>query len=278
MRVIILGIAVVLPLVVSAFSQEMPRSGGSLECSKQADSQGLHGAERAAFRSRCKASSGGSAQQATQQVTLSTTSITTQECAIRYQAAKAAGTLAGRQWMEFRSTECSSASQPGLKLVFPNGISPIYSQEPEGQARMHTCVDQYNANKAANASGGMKWIEAGGGYYSACNEHLKTATSNPRQQTKPLTPAPTIAATHVDIFSYCKTVINLDNHGNTTIDSQSEIVLAKALNTDVFAWRCMDSDVFACKTGASGSACQKNECKQTADRSNKRLLCPTTEH
>jgi len=38
---------------------------------------------------------------------------------------------------------------------------------------MHTCVDQYIANKATNSNGGMKWIEAGGGYYTACNKNLK---------------------------------------------------------------------------------------------------------
>ena len=38
---------------------------------------------------------------------------------------------------------------------------------------MLTCVDQYNASKAANANDGMKWIEQGGGHYSACNQRLK---------------------------------------------------------------------------------------------------------
>ncbi len=38
---------------------------------------------------------------------------------------------------------------------------------------MHTCLDSYNAAKAAGTLGGMKWIEKGGGYYSACNRQLK---------------------------------------------------------------------------------------------------------
>jgi hypothetical protein len=38
---------------------------------------------------------------------------------------------------------------------------------------MHTCVDQYNANKAGNANGGLKWIQKGGGYYSECTKKLK---------------------------------------------------------------------------------------------------------
>jgi hypothetical protein len=38
---------------------------------------------------------------------------------------------------------------------------------------MHTCVDQYNANKETNGNGGLKWIQKGGGYYSECNKRLK---------------------------------------------------------------------------------------------------------
>jgi hypothetical protein len=40
---------------------------------------------------------------------------------------------------------------------------------------MHTCVDQYKANKETNANGGLKWIQKGGGYYSECNKRLKPA-------------------------------------------------------------------------------------------------------
>jgi hypothetical protein len=170
------------------------RSQESLDCSAQADALGLHGTERAAFRSQCKANAGAPTQQPNQQVVGQTTSMTTQECSAKYQEAKAAGSLAGRNWMEFRSTECSSGSQPALKLVLPKDTSSV----------------------------------------------PKLA-----------------AATNVDVFSYCKAVINLDNHGNTTINSQSEVKLAKALNTRLFDWRCMDGNVLACETGASGNACQK---------------------
>jgi hypothetical protein len=34
-------------------------------------------------------------------------------------------------------------------------------------------LDQYHANKAANANGGLHWIQKGGGYYSECSKHLK---------------------------------------------------------------------------------------------------------
>ena len=66
-----------------------------------------------------------------------------------------------------------ATSAPVGNAMFPNAISPKYSSETAGKARMHTCVDQYNANKATNANGGMKWTEKGGGYYSECNKRLK---------------------------------------------------------------------------------------------------------
>jgi hypothetical protein len=52
-------------------------------------------------------------------------------------------------------------------------VAPKYEKEPAGKARMHTCLDQYNANKANNANGGLRWIQKGGGYYSECNKQLK---------------------------------------------------------------------------------------------------------
>lgn len=57
--------------------------------------------------------------------------------------------------------------------VFPTAIAPKYSKETAGKARMHTCLDQYNANKANNANGGLNWIQKGGGYYSECNKRIK---------------------------------------------------------------------------------------------------------
>ena len=57
--------------------------------------------------------------------------------------------------------------------VFPNAIAPKYSTETAGKQRMHTCLDQYNANKASNSNGGLNWIQKGGGYYSECNKRLK---------------------------------------------------------------------------------------------------------
>jgi hypothetical protein len=58
-------------------------------------------------------------------------------------------------------------------IVFPPAVSAKYATESKGRARMLTCRDQYDANKASGANGGLKWIEKGGGYYSECNKRLK---------------------------------------------------------------------------------------------------------
>ena len=133
--------------------------------------------------------------------------LTTQECSAKYQAAKKDGTLAGMKWNDFRKAQCGADATPAAaapaaapaapaepkaaakkeaapaaapampvgNATFPNAVDPKYAKETAGKARMHTCVDQYNANKAANANGGLKWIQKGGGYYSECTKRLKGA-------------------------------------------------------------------------------------------------------
>jgi hypothetical protein len=118
--------------------------------------------------------------------------LTMKECSAKYQAAKAAGTLGNQKWSDFRKSECgtdataaptattpatpaaaTAAPKAAGAAVFPTSVSPKYSKESAGRARMHTCLDQYKANQATNANGGLKWIEKGGGYYSECNKQLK---------------------------------------------------------------------------------------------------------
>jgi hypothetical protein len=110
-------------------------------------------------------------------------------CSAKYQAAKTSGALGGQSWSDFRKTQCGTnaaatpaATPPAVtpaapkapgNAVFPTAVSPKYTNESVGKARMHTCLDQYKANKATNANGGLKWIEKGGGYYSECNKQLK---------------------------------------------------------------------------------------------------------
>ncbi|MDB5606389.1 MAG: hypothetical protein JWP25_3289, partial [Bradyrhizobium sp.] len=76
-----------------------------------------------------------------------------------------------------KATEAKPAAAPAPagNAVYPSAVDPKYSKESAGKGRMHTCVDQYNANKASNGNGGLKWIQKGGGYYSECNKKLKGA-------------------------------------------------------------------------------------------------------
>jgi hypothetical protein len=116
-----------------------------------------------------------------------------QECSAKYKAAKAAGTLNGMKWNDFRKAQCGTeataapapaAAQPATptsaapvavgNAVFPRVVDPRYSDRSAGKARMETCLDQYRANKANNANGGLKWIQRGGGYYSECVKRLKS--------------------------------------------------------------------------------------------------------
>jgi hypothetical protein len=136
--------------------------------------------------------------------------LTSQECSAKYQAAKTAGTLNGQKWNDFRKANCgadataapaatpaaapaaapapaapkeakkeaapaAAPAAPSGPAVFPTALDPKYAKESAGKGRMHTCVDQYNANKATGGNGGLKWIQKGGGYYSECTKKLKGA-------------------------------------------------------------------------------------------------------
>lgn len=85
----------------------------------------------------------------------------------------AAATLLPQPAAAAPATPAKPAAAAAGNAAFPNVVSPKYSKETAGKARMHTCRDQYSANKATNANGGMKWNQKGGGYYSACLKHLK---------------------------------------------------------------------------------------------------------
>ncbi|GLQ80670.1 hypothetical protein GCM10007881_41890 [Mesorhizobium huakuii] len=122
--------------------------------------------------------------------------LTMAECSAKYQAAKTANTLKGQKWNDFRKAECGAAAadddsvpapseanytkEPAKPttaapkgVTFPSAISPKYASETPGKGRMHTCLDQYYVLKDANALGGLKWIQKGGGFYSLCNAKLK---------------------------------------------------------------------------------------------------------
>ena len=124
--------------------------------------------------------------------------LTARECSAKYKEAQQAGTLGAMKWNDFRKTNCGgdaavqaaaiptgSTSANPLKPVsaatsattgsatFPSAVPAKYAGERPGTARMHTCRDQYQANKASGGNGGLPWIKRGGGYYSECNKRLK---------------------------------------------------------------------------------------------------------
>lgn len=139
--------------------------------------------------------------------------LTAQECSAKYQAAKTAGSLAGKGWNDFRKSECGadaalapaaataapkageakatetkSDAKPAAKkdkdaaatptapagpAVFPSAVDAKYAKESAARSRLHTCADQWKINKTNNATGGLRWIQKGGGYWSECNKRLK---------------------------------------------------------------------------------------------------------
>jgi hypothetical protein len=119
--------------------------------------------------------------------------LTSKECSAKYKAAKNGGTLGGKTWNDFRKAECgdgnasaepkpaetAATAKPAAPkvsaggAVFPTAIAAKYAKETPTKQRFHTCLEQYKANKASRANGGMKWIQKGGGYYSTCNARLK---------------------------------------------------------------------------------------------------------
>ena len=114
--------------------------------------------------------------------------LTMTECSAKYKDAKAAGTLNGASWNDFRKSQCdlvpakrpttaagSAATIVAANAVFPTVMDSKYSNEKPGRARRKTCLDQYKANKATNANGGLKWLQKGGGYYSQCVKKLRWA-------------------------------------------------------------------------------------------------------
>src|ERR1700674_2735452 len=81
--------------------------------------------------------------------------LTTQECSAKYQAAKAAGTLNGQKWNDFRKAECGAdavaapAAAPAAPAA-PKGVeakpkkpeaAPAAAPGPSGPAIFPTAVD-----------------------------------------------------------------------------------------------------------------------------------------
>lgn len=119
---------------------------------------------------------------------------TMKECSVNYGAAQSA-TLEGMKRNNYRRAQYSAQAEidsasnvsresPHQMLnstaktpptaqgdaVFPSTVSPKYRNETPGKARLHTCLDQYKANKTTGGNDDLKWT---GGYYRECTSHLK---------------------------------------------------------------------------------------------------------
>src|SRR5258708_8300766 len=119
--------------------------------------------------------------------------LTTQECSAKYQAAKAAGTLNGQKWNDFRKAQCAAdatpaaapaappaaaapaapaapkeakkeaapAAAPTLTLpsgpaVFPSPVDPKYAKETAATAPIPPSVAHYNPTKPTNSHTHLK--------------------------------------------------------------------------------------------------------------------------
>lgn len=128
--------------------------------------------------------------------------VSSKDCHAKFDAAKKAGTLGNKTYADFKKSDCaaaaassssattagaSSATKPAASSaaapkpvangpVFPTAIKAAYASEPVSKGRLHTCVDQYRANKATNSNGDLKWIQKGGGYWSQCDHKLGGGT------------------------------------------------------------------------------------------------------
>jgi hypothetical protein len=124
----------------------------------------------------------------------SASALTMKECSAKYKIAQKDGSAKDVKWNDFRKAQCGAdaTAEPDVSAAtdeepakatvaapkgvsFPAKVDAKYASETPGKARMHTCVDSYHANKAANTLNGLKWIQKGGGFYSLCNAKLKGA-------------------------------------------------------------------------------------------------------
>lgn len=133
------------------------------------------------------------------------------QCADKWKAARAGGTTGGLTYLQFSSkcradlkassaaeapaTPAAASTSPTAETpakpaaserpstpaapaaassaVLPDAVNPAYSNLKPGKARLKTCSEQYEANKATGGNAGLKWTQKGGGYYSLCNAKLK---------------------------------------------------------------------------------------------------------
>jgi hypothetical protein len=108
--------------------------------------------------------------------------LTAKECSAKYQAAKAAGTLNGMKWNDFRKAECGGEAPAPTpppaaeKPAAPPPAAAAAEKKPAtgGRAAMiareRACGAEWKAAKAAGTRPpGMKWPQ----YWSDCDKRKK---------------------------------------------------------------------------------------------------------
>ena len=107
--------------------------------------------------------------------------LTMKECSAKYKDAKAAGTLNGMKWNDFRKSQCGAEATPPPAAESKPAPTPAAAEKPaaekpvsEGRkaeyARERACGKEWKADKAAGKiQAGMKWPQ----YWSECNKRKK---------------------------------------------------------------------------------------------------------
>jgi hypothetical protein len=118
--------------------------------------------------------------------------LTAKECSAKYQAAKAAGTLAGMKWNDFRKAQCgadgtaapppppaptkAAAPPPPEKTAAPSPppVAPAAKTGSPGRqaylARLHACSADWKTLKAdGKRPEGMKWPQ----FWHECDQRKK---------------------------------------------------------------------------------------------------------
>lgn len=107
--------------------------------------------------------------------------LTMKECSAKYKEAKAAGTLNGMKWNDFRKSQCGAEATAPPAAESKPAPAPATAEKPvaekpvsEGRkaeyARERACGKEWKADKAAGKiQAGMKWPQ----YWSECNKRKK---------------------------------------------------------------------------------------------------------
>jgi len=108
--------------------------------------------------------------------------LTSKECSAKYKAAKAAGTLNGMKWNDFRKAQCGAeatapaaapppaAEKSEAKKEPAPAAKPVSGGRKAEYARMHACSAEWKAAKAnGTRPAGMKWPQ----FWHECDQRKK---------------------------------------------------------------------------------------------------------